>query len=63
MKNNLTDMYCALVRLDAIRRNLTILIVDGFDERNGFSKDCVECLKKERDELTKIIKEIESDFI
>lgn len=61
--SELTDMYLALERLDKIRRSLMILVVEGFDEYNGFSKDCVECLKKNRDELTEIIKEIEDDFI
>lgn len=57
--NNLTDMYLTLERLDNIRRNLMILVVDGFDEYNGFSKECLECLKHNRDELTEIINEIE----
>lgn len=60
--DRLTDMYLALERLDNIRRSLMI-VVEGFDEYNGFSKDCVECLKKNRDELTKIIEEIKGDFI
>lgn len=63
MMNDLTDMYLTLERLDSIRRSLMILVVEGFDEYNGFSKDCVECLKKNRDELTEIIKEIEGDYI
>lgn len=61
--DRLTDMYLALERLDNIRRSLMLIVVEGFDEYNGFSKDCVEYLKKNRDELTEIIEEIEGDFI
>lgn len=43
---NYEDAWNALRRLDDVRKNLSVLVVEGFDENTGYSKETIKAFEK-----------------
>ena len=43
---NYEDAWNALRQLDDVRRNLSVLVIEGFDENTGYSKETIKALEK-----------------
>lgn len=55
---NYADAWYALKQLDDVRRNLSVLIVEGFDENTGYSKETIKAFEKCYEDFGVALKEL-----
>lgn len=55
---NYADAWYSLKQLDDVRRNLSVLIVEGFDENTGYSKEIIKAFEKCYEDFGNALKEL-----
>lgn len=59
---NYRDMWYALQEMDIIRRKLSVLIVEGFDENRGWSKESIKAFEKLYEDFGKALNEMKGAY-
>ena len=59
---NYRDAWYALKAMDDIRRQLAVLVVEGFDENTGYSKETVKAFEKLYEDFGIALKELKGAY-
>lgn len=59
---NYRDAWYALKQLDEVRRNLSVLVVEGFDENTGYSKETIKAFEKCYEDFGNALKELKGAY-
>lgn len=55
---NYADAWYALKQLDDVRRRLSVLIIEGFDEYKGYSQEAIKGFEKCYEDFGSALKEL-----